>query len=459
MQLNRIRWVAIFAAIIVLAVGYASLTRAVTLIADGRLVTIQTRALTVGGVLKAAGLPINPQDKVEPVAWSLASDGMIINVVRAAHVRLVVDGRTYTTITAEQDTQILLAQWGLKLNQGDRLLLAGRTLNEDEQLPQASYLSLELRHEVNVQVQDGDDVMEFQSSAPTLGEALAEQGIELLSSDYLDPAPETALDAPITATLVRSEPLMIIMGDKTIEVRTSASTIGEVLAEAGIALQGLDRSDPGEDQPLPSDRRIRIVRINESVQLEQEVIPFQVALQQDPEAEIGTTSIIQAGSDGVSAKRVRTRYEDGVEVSHSDEEERVLQSPIDQINGYGGDIVIRTTIVDGVEIEYWATLSVFVTSYSPCRSAASECLYGTSSGLPVQKGVVGTYLDWYRAYKGGSIYVPGYGSAVFGDVGRYPDERPWIDLGYSDADYVGWSDWVTIYFTTPIPASIPYFLQ
>jgi hypothetical protein len=234
-----------------------------------------------------------------------------------------------------------------------------------------------------------------------------------------------------------------------------------VLAEAGIALQGLDRSDPDEDQPLPSDRRIRIVRVNESVQLEQEVIPFQVAWQQDPEAEIGTTSIIQAGSDGVSAKRVRTRYEDGVEVSHSDEEERILQSPIDQINGYGGDIVIRTTIVDGVEIEYWATMSMYATSYSPCGSGVDGCLYGTStSGVSVAKGVVATYKDWLLAARGVTIYIPGYGPGAFYDVGGgFPDGRAWIDLGYSDSDYVGWSQWVTVYFTTPVPVSIPYFLQ
>jgi uncharacterized protein YabE (DUF348 family) len=450
---------ALAAAIIVLAAGYASLTRKLTIMADGRLVTIQTRALTIGGVLKAAGVPMDPQDKVEPAAWFLAGDGMIINLVRAAHVRLLADGKIYTIVSAERDPQALLARFGFKLNEGDRLLLAGRTLQEDEQLPQTTYLSLELRHPVSIRLEDGDDDIEFQSSAPTLGEALAEQGIELLSSDRLDPGPQTALSESISAILVRSEPLLIIMREKGYEVRTSASTVGEVLAETGIALQGLDRSEPDEDQPLPSDRRIRIVRINETMQLEQEVIPFQIAWQQDPEAELGTTSVIQEGSDGVSAKRVRTRYENGVEVSHSDEEARVLQPAMDQINGYGGDIQVRTVEIDGVEIEYWATLSVYVTSYSPCRSGVDGCLYGTSSGVPVQKGVVSTYLDWYRAYKGGSIYVPGYGPAVFGDVGRYPDDRPWIDLGYSDADYVGWSSWVTIYFTTPIPASIPYFLQ
>ncbi len=50
-----------------------------------------------------------------------------------------------------------------------------------------------------------------------------------------------------------------------------------------------------------------------------------------------------------------------------------------------------------------------------------------------------------------TVFVPGYGPAKISDNGAYPDGRPWIDLAYSDADWVTWGDWVTVYFTTPIP--------
>ncbi len=459
MRFNRIRWFALGAALLVLVFGYASLIRTVTVMADGALTTIATHALTVGGALKASGVQVNPQDKVEPSTWSLVSNDMIINIQRATRVQLTADGKTYSTFTAERDPAKLLSLWGLSLNTGDRLLLFGRILSEGEQLPQSTFLSLELRRPVDISLSDGDTVTEFKSSAQTLGEALAEQGIEVFATDRVEPIAETQLEGPISASMVHAEPLQIVMGDTVFEVRTAATTVGEALADAGIAMQELDRSQPEETQLIPADRRIRVTRVIESVHLEQKTIPFQTVWQQDPEAALGTTSVIQEGQNGLSATRVHTRYEDGVQVSQQEEGDRVIVAPIDQINGYGGDIVVRTAVVDGVEIEYWATLTVFVTSYSPCRSGGDTCLYGTSSGLPVQKGVVGTYLDWYKAYKGGSIYVPGYGPAVFGDVGMYPDGRPWIDLAYSDADYVGWSQEVTIYFTTPIPATIPYFLQ
>jgi hypothetical protein len=43
--------------------------------------------------------------------------------------------------------------------------------------------------------------------------------------------------------------------------------------------------------------------------------------------------------------------------------------------------------------------------------------------------------------------------------GPHPLGYPHIDLGYTDADFVGWHEWVTVYFITPVPDSILYILQ
>ena len=103
---------------------------------------------------------------------------------------------------------------------------------------------------------------------------------------------------------------------------------------------------------------------------------------------------------------------------------------------------------------------MYAAAYSPCRSGTTSCMNGTSLGLPVTRGVVAMYYDWYIALGGEHVYIPGYGKAVIADVGGgFPDNRPWIDLGYSDNDYEEWSGWVTVYFLAPAPASIPWFLK
>jgi 3D (Asp-Asp-Asp) domain-containing protein len=56
------------------------------------------------------------------------------------------------------------------------------------------------------------------------------------------------------------------------------------------------------------------------------------------------------------------------------------------------------------------------------------------------------------------VYVQGYGHATIGDSGGGIPGTYWIDLGYSDEDYVGWHSWTTLYFLPPIPAWYPVVL-
>jgi uncharacterized protein YabE (DUF348 family) len=456
----RLRWIAVVAALVVLAVGYLSLTRTVTVLVDGQARQLSTRAATVGGALKALNILLGAQDEVEPASIVPLRNGLIIAVRRAALVRVTVDGENHQAVTAEKDPADLLANWDIALGENDRLVLAGETVDLAQPLPNGAVLVLDVHRAVPVTLTEGGNITQFVSSALTLGEALAEQGIQLRASDRLQPAADTPLDAAIEASLVRGRELLIEVNGETISLSSAATTVGEALADAGIALQSLDRSQPAEDQAVPDDGEIRIVRVTESLQLTQQSLPHETEWQPDDSAELDTISVVQAGQDGVQASRVRVRTEDGEEVSRLSEPQRTVVDAQTQINGYGTKIVIKTATVDGVTIEYYRAVQVYTTWYSPCNSGTSTCLNGTSSGLPVQKGTIATYLNWYRALKFATVYIPGYGPGQIGDVGAWPDRSvPWVDLAFSEADVAGGQPWanqyVTMYFTTPIPSYVP----
>jgi 3D (Asp-Asp-Asp) domain-containing protein len=127
--------------------------------------------------------------------------------------------------------------------------------------------------------------------------------------------------------------------------------------------------------------------------------------------------------------------------------------------GYGTKVEIKTAVVDGVTIEYWRAVQMYVTSYSPCRSGGDRCYDGTSSGAKVQKGVAGMRYSWYLVMSGQQLFIPGYGYATVADVCGGCVGMPWIDVAYSDSDYVPWSSWVTVYFLTPVPSNILYTLE
>ena len=56
------------------------------------------------------------------------------------------------------------------------------------------------------------------------------------------------------------------------------------------------------------------------------------------------------------------------------------------------------------------------------------------------------------------MYVPGYGLGLMADTGGPRSSPYWIDLGYSDEDYVPWSRYIDVYLLAPVPAEVDYLL-
>ncbi len=219
---------------------------------------------------------------------------------------------------------------------------------------------------------------------------------------------------------------------------------------------------PAGSDPLPPDGQIHVVRVTETVALTQKSIPADTRTELSDLVELDQQALIQAGEPGLALTRLRTRFEDGAQISQLAESESIVRPPQDRIMGIGTKIVIRTAVVDGETITYYRALRMYSTSYSPCQSASPDgrCLYGTSSGLPVQRGTVAMIYSWYIAFGFDRLYIPGYGYAKVGDVGSSlpPGNHYWIDLGWTDAEYQPMSGWTTVYFLTPLPKNFVYVL-
>ncbi len=373
----------------------------------------------------------------------------------------LLDGETLYTLQADSATPAsFAARAGVPLSPTDRFLLNGQTVPADIPLPTGESYTLQIVRAVSVTLRAPAGETTFQSAAPTLGQALAEQGLILYAADFLAPPPETPLTADITAIYRPAREYVIRVDGESIPVKSSAETVGQVLASAGVPLLGLDYSLPAESESAPQDGAIEIVRVQESLSVTQNPIPFSTRYEYSSEIPLGSENLIQAGEPGLSVSAIRIRYENGVEVSRVTEAESVVRLPKEQVMGRGTQVTLQTLEVPGGQIQYWRAVQMWATSYSPCRSGTSTCHYGTASGLPVQRGVVAVTRVLFNALRGSQVYIPGYGVATIGDVGGgFPDGRLWIDLAYSDDDWQNWSGWVTVYFLAPAPAYIPAPLQ
>ncbi|HLF72724.1 MAG TPA: ubiquitin-like domain-containing protein [Anaerolineales bacterium] len=374
-------------------------------------------------------------------------------------VTIIDKGETITLYTDERVPSALVNQARLTLNPNDRILANGLPIPLDQPIT-SSPITLQIRRAVAITLHTPDGQQLIHSSAFTVGEALQELDYRLRAGDRVDPPLNSPISSsPITISDLPARDLIVTTNGATIQFSSSAQTVGEALAEAGIPLLGLDYSLPAENEALPPDGQIRVVRVSESVLLAQKPIPFESDLQASADVPLDQTQILQPGENGLSVQRIRVRYEDGQEVSRLTEDETLVRPPRTRLLAYGTKVEVKSAVVAGVEIQYWRALQMYATSYSPCRSGGDQCHSGTSSGKSLKQGMVGLRLDWYLSMQGQRLYIPGYGFASVEDVCGGCVGKPWVDLGYSDNDYEQWNSWVTVYFLAPVPANVVYVLE
>ena len=429
-----------------------------TLEINGQKTTLAAGGLTAGTVLKSKGYNPQPADRITPPSWMPLLFTRHVSLTTVAEVDIFTGDQMTSLSSTERRPVNLLLQAGIPFFPNDSLIADGQTAGVNTVLAPAERHTIQYREAIPLRFSDGILSLEFFSSASTVGAALWELGIIPEPGDALDPSFDTPLDAPITITLRHGRKITILDGGVARNVQSSATTVGGVLMDAGLKPQGLDFCLPQEDQPVPTDGVIQLVRVREEIQLIQTPIPNKIEYQPDPNTELDQQVILSPGTYGLTMQQIKVRFEDGKEVSRQTEAEWQATAAQPQIIGYGTKVVIRTAEVDGRTIEYWRSVTVYATSYSPCNSGVPECLGTTANGMKVEKGVVGVIRSWYNLMNGQYIYVPGYGSAVIADIGAGFAGKEWVDLGYSDSDYVPWHSTLTIYFLTPVPANIPWIL-
>ena len=375
-------------------------------------------------------------------------------------ITIIDNNKIITVQTDDHRPSTILQQAGITINANERVLSNGLPSALDQPIS-SSPITLQIRRAVPLTIVLPNGQQQIHSSALTVGQALAEASVWLRAGDKVEPELSSAINSGMTISITSVIDLAVSVDGKVLQIQSSARTVGEALAEAGIPLFGRDYSLPAENEALPSNRfaQIKVVRVSESVLLTQKPIPFESELVASADVPLDQTQILQPGENGLIVQRIRIRYEDGQEISRTTENETVVRQPKTRVLGYGTKIEIKTAVVSGIRIEYWRAVQMYATSYSPCRSGVRNCGSTTASGKQLEKGLVGMRLNWYQLMRGQPIFIPGYGHATVEDVCGGCVGKPWVDLGYSDADYEQWNSWVTVYFLTPVPANVIYVLE
>ena len=440
---------------------WANARRNIKLIIDGKPRQVATYKITVSQILQEAGIDYDELDRIFPESNYWMTDKYFLKVDHRKAIHLVSPEGQKDYSTFENLVGNILADGGVILYPGDQIRWNGTGIQPDFNLGSLKRIDLEeVRGDSFELVTDsGSQRRQFYTNATTVGEALQQTAVQIPPDSIIIPSEDTPFTAGMTIQILEETSFVLLSDGREISLMGYGTNVGELLASAGYPLQGLDICIPAEDQPLPADHHIKVIHVAEEVTLKAETIPNEIEWVADESSPLDQYTTISEGKPGLRGTVQRKRAEDGIPVEEQISSEKVLAEPKTEVRSYGTKITIQTLSTPDGQIEYWRAVPVYATSYSPCRSGVSACINGTASGRKVEKGVIAVDGDWYAEFAGLTVYVPDYGFAVIGDTGRSPvaDNR-WIDLAYNDENFVPWSNQTTLYFLTPVPASIPWIL-
>ncbi|MGY1715268.1 ubiquitin-like domain-containing protein [Geodermatophilus sp. SYSU D01106] len=235
-------------------------------------------------------------------------------------------------------------------------------------------------------------VREVSTYADTVGEVLAEEGLETEAHDVVLPAAEAAVADGDTVVVNRARPLQLTVDgvssevyvtalsvDEALEqlgyradgmvlsasrserlpldgmalsittpkavtlvvdgatrvVTTTAATAGDLLAEQGVVLGEHDRTSLLATQPLLGAMRLQVFRVAVTEQVVTAPVPFRTVETEDPDAFEGEETVTQEGVAGEQATTFRVTVTDGVETAREQLNTAVTLAPVDELVSVG----------------------------------------------------------------------------------------------------------------------------
>ncbi|WP_277985656.1 resuscitation-promoting factor [Nocardioides glacieisoli] len=298
-QLSRSRTVlATLVAVVVAAVGgttvgYAALSKDVTLTLDGQTRQVSAFGDTVADVLAAEGIDVSDKDVVAPPINESVTDGTAIAVQFGRPLELSIDGDATTYWVSSTDVASALNEIGRRFDGAD--LSASRSSSIGR-----TGLSLQVVTPKVVRIKIGaKDLRKKKVAALTVADVLASMGVEVDKHDKVTPSPTTE----------------IADGDKVVvtDIRIATRKVAREVVDAGV----IEREDPTLFE--------------------------------------GEEEVVRAGSDGVRNVTYRLRFVNGEMVARKVVDAKVRVKAVPTIVRVGTKEVVTSSFAGGSTV--WDSLA------------------------------------------------------------------------------------------------------
>ena len=146
-------------------------------------------------------------------------------------------------------------------------------------------------------------------------------------------------------------------------VNTRSANVRDLLSEQSIELGPLDRISPSQSTFLINGMDITIVRVEEQLQNEETVVPFEKQVIRNDGLPVGESRLLQTGTSGLEEITYRIVTEDGVISSKSILRRTMMKQPIDEIIMVGSQASYTVIPIEG-SLAYISSGNAWVMSKS-----------------------------------------------------------------------------------------------
>jgi len=310
---------------------YAATHKTVTITVDGTAQEVSTFSGSVGGALDAAGLTVSEHDSLAPGADDPISDGSQIALQRGRLLTLTVDGQTRQVWTTATTVEQALADLGQNPSAFKLSADRARAIPIDG----LSVTALTL-HTVTL-TNRGGAAATVKTSATTVGALLAEQGITIGAADRVTPSADAPLTDGAAISVVTLPTVSLAVGsDPAVREVVEGGTVGDALAAAGVTIGADDTVTPAVATPVTDGLQVVLTRISfQTTTQTQEVGQPADERQDDSSLAAGTTTVVQQGRPGSVEITLRTTVTNGQAGAPEEVSRRTLTEAIPTITKVG----------------------------------------------------------------------------------------------------------------------------
>jgi uncharacterized protein YabE (DUF348 family) len=394
----------------VLALAVLLPARELRIVADGGTKTISSRSADASAAVEDAGISLEAGDSIE----STGSGEVVVR--RGTEAVVAVDGDTYSLRGDAPSIGDLLSEAGITMGTDDAVLRDGEFVSTKSPV-QASMLQasteeavatsrdgqvqLEVRRAVPYSVVENGQELHLRSSRETVATALRDSGIRLGPGDRVQPALDATMTAGLQVHVDHAERITVTLPEGQSVLYTFAATVGEAIAESGIALPADYRLDPAPDEPVTPGMAVHVVGYSHDQSLETERIPHGTLYEADASLPYGETRIV-AGQDGILYRQYATTFENGVPIATEFVDEWYDPPPVDTVIYYSTAAAPPTPVYEPTEDPapaYSGDWTSIVCSYDWDCSWALAVIQCESGGNPNAYNPAG-YVGLFQIYEG-----------------------------------------------------------